>query len=322
MITGLVIVKRSFMDTYLYNVKYKHFETNLCALEIKALFGCVLNENIVLSNKLVNPSISPYIKNRLQILYKLPKLINIIEQIEKDDIMAENYLVKYIPLIKDDIYLKERKNICKKVGYSINGPYSHSNPKIIYGITYFNNEWYFGILEENNPKWREHNDRPYSYSSSIGINVAKVLLNLGTNGDYSKTIIDPCCGVGTVLLEGYFAGYNICGREINEKVAEHARGNLAHFNYQVNVTTGDIEDIVDRYDVSIVDLPYGNFSNTTKENQTKIIQHAKRISKRVILVSSDDMTEELANASLKILDNCRMFKRKNKKFVRYIWVCE
>ncbi|MBC3798624.1 SAM-dependent methyltransferase, partial [Acetobacterium tundrae] len=31
------------------------------------------------------------------------------------------------------------------------------------------------------------------------------------NGDTSKRLIDPCCGVGTVLLEGIWAGYDIIG---------------------------------------------------------------------------------------------------------------
>jgi len=315
-------IKGASMNTYLYNVKCKEFETNLCALEIKSLFGFARSEKTFISNKSINPSISPYIKNRLHIKYQLPQLTDIVEQIEKDKLTAVDYLVKYISLSKDDLYLKDRKDICKKVGYVIEGLHSFSDPKTIYGITYFNNEWYFGILEENNAKWREHNDKPYTYSSSIGINEAKAILNIGTNGDFRKTIMDPCCGVGTVLLEGCFAGYDICGSDINAKVTRNARGNLAHFNYETSVTTSDIKDITGSYDVSIIDLPYGNFSTMTKESLIKIIYHAKRISKRVVLVSSEDITQELENVFLKIVDRCSMNKRKNKKFVRYIWVCE
>lgn len=310
------------MSIYLYNVKHRQYEADLCALETKALFGFALEEKIFFSNRLVNPSISPYLKNRLHIIYKFPQLKDIVEQIKRDGVKAEEFLVKYVSLTKDDPYQNEKRNVCKKVGYVITGFPSFSNPKIVYGITCFKDEWYFGILVENNPKWREHNDKPFAYSSSIGMNEAKAILNIGTNGDFNKSIVDPCCGVGTVLLEGHFAGYDICGWEINDKVAKNARGNLRHFHYHDNVTTGDIEDIADRYDVSIVDLPYGNFTPTTKENQIKIIHHAKRISKRVVLVSSEDMTQELTNHSLKILDHCSMNKRKNKQFVRHIWVCE
>lgn len=310
------------MDSYLYNVKHRQYEDELCALEIKALFGFALKEKVFFSDRLVDPSISPYIKNRLQIIYKFPQLADIVEQIKKDGVMAEDFYVKYVSLTKEDIYIKERKIISKKVGYVITGFPSFLNPKIVFGIAYFNNEWYFGVLEENNSKWREHNDKPYTYSSSIDMNVAKAILNIGTNGDYRKTVVDPCCGVGTVLLEGHFAGYDICGWEINETVAQSACANLVHFQYPAKVTTGDIQDIAASYDVAIVDLPYGNFSPTTKDNQNKIIYHARRIAKRVVLVSSNDITQELANASLKLIDRCCLNKRSNKRFVRYIWVCE
>jgi len=310
------------MDTYLYNVKHREYEGDLCALEIKALFNFVLKEKVFFAHKEVNPSISPYIKNRLQIIYRFPRLEDLIEEIKKDGIRADDFFVKYISLTKDDCYVKERKKISKRVGYVITGFPSFLNPKIVFGVAFYENEWFFGVLEENNPKWREHNEKPYTYSSSIDMNVAKAIINIGTKGDHSKSVVDPCCGIGTVLLEGHFAGYDICGWEINDKVAESARGNLVHFHYPANVTTGDIQDIEAGYDVSIVDLPYGNFSPTTKENQRKIIYHAKRISKRVVLVSSEDMTEELSNHSFNIIDHCCLNKRGNKQFVRHVWVCE
>ncbi len=310
------------MDTYLYNVKHREYEDELCALEIKALFGFALKEKAFFSEKRVNPSISPYVKNRLEIIYRFPTLEDVVEQIEKDVVRAEDFFVKYVSLAKDDRYVKEGKKISKRVGYVITGFPSFTDPKVVFGVTFYRNMWYFGRLEENNPKWRDHNKKPYTYSSSIGMNVAKALINIGTRGDDRKTVVDPCCGVGTVLLEGRFAGYDICGWEINEAVARSARANLAHFHYHADVTTGDMEDIAEEYDVSIVDLPYGNFSHTTQENQKKIIHHAKRISKRVVLVSSVDITQELENASLKLLDYCCLNKRSNKRFVRYIWVCE
>lgn len=310
------------MNTYLYNIRVREYETDLCKLEFKALFGFELNQQIFLSKVLVDPSISPYIKNRIQIIYKAGDLSDIVKYIVKDGLKAEEFLVKYVSLVKKDEFLVEGKNICKKVGYVIEGNPSFSHPKIVYGVAYFNKQWYFGLLEENNPKWRDHNNKPHSYSSSIDINVAKALLNIGSNGDTNKTIIDPCCGVGTVLLEACFSGYTISGCEINRKVACNARENLDYFNYKSHVTIGDIKDIKDKYDVSIVDLPYGNFSLTSKENQVKIIYHAKRISKRIVLICSDDISDEITKLSLKVIDKCSLTKRKNKRFIRYVWVCE
>ena len=310
------------MANYLYNIRFSEFETELCKLEFKALFGFELDEKIFVTHKLINPSISPYIKNRLEVIYKASDLEDILKYIIKDHLKAEDFMVKYIQLYKEDDHFKQRKEICKKVGYVITGEPDFKDPKIKFGVLYFNNEWYLGLLEENNPKWRDHNNKPHSYSSSLGINVAKAILNIGAGGDFNKTIIDPCCGVGTVLLEAGFAGYNISGWEINKKVAWNARENIAHFKYPIKVTIGDIKDVDEEYDVSIVDLPYGNFSLTTKDNQIKIIEEAKRISKRLVIISSEDISQVLDGLGLKTIEKCSLNKRINKRFMRYIWVCE
>jgi tRNA G10 N-methylase Trm11 len=152
--------------------------------------------------------------------------------------------------------------------------------------------------------------------------MAKVLINVASKGDSSKQLIDTCCGVGTVLLEGIFAGYNICGWEINPKVAELARLNLDHYQYDAKIVTGDMKDIKEHYDVVIVDLPYNNFSHFDEEKQWDIIRHAKQIANRMILVTSTDIKEKLYAEKLEIIDYCRAEKTIKGDFARYIWICE
>ncbi len=158
--------------------------------------------------------------------------------------------MKYLKLTDDDPYNQNRRELCKELGLKIQGVAKLSSAKISFGISFYEGSWYFGELTTNKRKWQIHQTRPHSYSSSLGIHVAKALVNIASNGDLTKRIIDPCCGVGTVLLEGIYCGFDIRGREINWKVAENARNNLLHFDYLPKVTTGDIQDITDSYDVS------------------------------------------------------------------------
>jgi len=309
-------------NQYIYNVNYQYHEEELCALEIKSLFNFHLEGKVFFSSKQVDPSISPFLKNRLEIIYKTSSFLEITQLIEKDKIASHHFIVKYLELLSDDLSFKKRREICKEVGLRIDGEPSFSSAENTFGISFYKGSWYFGILVANNSIWRDHNMKPYSYSSSIGINIAKALINIAGNGDFSKRLIDPCCGVGTVLLEGLFAGYDIRGWEINSKVAENAIGNLRHFNYLPKVTTGDIQDIQENFDVSIVDLPYGIFSETNVENQIKIIKNAKRISKKVVLVSTNNITDQIVREKLKITDYCKVSKCRDSKFIRYIWVCE
>lgn len=306
---------------YIYNVNYQDYEESLCLIEQRALFDIDLSGKVFFSNNKVRPTTSIFIKNRLEIIYKAQSFSEILKLITRDELVSHEFMVKYVTLTTDDPYIKEGKKLCKEIGLIIHGFPSFKSPKITYGITHYDEEWYFGLLESNNSNWKNHKSKPYSYSSSLGLNTAKTLVNLAGKGDLSKTIIDPCCGVGTVLLEAHSAGYNITGREINEKVADNARKNLLHFDYPVEVITGDIKDINANYDVSIVDLPYGIFSKTDTEDQMEIIRNAKRISKKLILVSSKDIKESLIKENLIVADYCKVHKCRNRDFGRYIWIC-
>jgi tRNA G10 N-methylase Trm11 len=194
--------------------------------------------------------------------------------------------------------------------------------RIKYGITCYKEQWYLGELVENDHIWKAHKYKPHAYSSALDSNIAKVLINLASQGDKTKRLIDPCCGVGTVLLEGLFAGYDIKGCEINSKVAEASRLNVIHYGYETEVINGDIKDIKGDYDAAIVDLPYGNFSEFNVEKRLEIIRQAMRISKRLILVSSKDIGDKLLEENLNILDCCKVYKTEKRDFVRYIWICE
>lgn len=307
---------------YIYNVNYQDTDQELSALEIKALFGIELKDKVFMTTQKKDPSISPFLKNRFDIMYEENSFEKIIDLIEKDRLDADNFNVVYLKLMENDAHFTDKKRYCKEVGLRIINFPNYINPKITFAISFYKGLWYLGILNKNNCDWKKHNDRPYSYSSSLNINLAKVLVNLAGNGDFTKKIIDPCCGVGTVLFEGFFSGYNICGREINKKVSENARINLRHFNYPPNVETGDIRDIQEHYDASIVDLPYGISVETSKAYQTMIIRNALRISDKLVLVSSEDLEDDLLKENIKIIHSCKVIKNMNRKFARYIWICE
>ncbi|WP_414733920.1 TRM11 family SAM-dependent methyltransferase [Acetobacterium carbinolicum] len=309
-------------ERFIYNLNYPIYEKESCEIEVRALFQCDLKEKVFFESRKVHPSISPFLKSRLEIIYRTSTFLELIELIAKDKITASDFMVKYMELGIADPHFKKRRAYCKAIGLVIEGLACYTSPKILFGITFCQGNWYFGKLTEKSINWKKHNQKPNSYSSSIGLSTAKVLINIAGNGDTSKRLIDPCCGVGTVLLEGLWAGYDIIGCEINSKTAENARKNLRYFNYEAKVITGDIQDIDDRFDASIVDLPYGNFSLKNDENQLKIIRNAIRISKKIVLASSEDIRAELARENLKIIDHCRIGKNNNGNFLRYIWVCE
>lgn len=46
--------------------------------------------------------------------------------------------------------------------------------------------------------------------------------------------------------------------------------NLEFFGYKNVITSGDMHNIEEKYDVAIIDLPYGVFTSTTLEEQATL----------------------------------------------------
>ncbi len=144
----------------------------------------------------------------------------------------------------DNTKYANRLDKLKDIGYRIEGIPDYYKPTIPYGLCYYEEIWCFGILVKNNLQWKKHKKKPKSYSNSISINIAKSLVNIATKSNKEKTMLDACCGAGTIMLEACFAGYNIEGCDINWKLCHSARANLAYFNYTGIVYRSDIKTFV------------------------------------------------------------------------------
>lgn len=308
--------------TYMYQVNYQSYEKDLCMMERRALFGKVQEEKVFFSSVFVRPSVSAFIKKRLEIIYSGKSLQAIIDQLSEDVFEAEAFKVEFTSFTFEEIHMSQRRSICEAIGLNIKGLPDFKQPKYVYGVTVYEGVWYFGLLSENDNKWKAHKDKPYTYSSSLGINLAKSLVNIASQGDVQRRLIDPCCGVGTVLLEAAFAGYKIVGSEINYKVAKNARNNLTHYGYQVEVFRQPIQEIEIDYDVSIIDLPYGNFSPVTQEEMKAIICSGLGIAPKMVLVSSVELSDVLHDEGIEIVDQCLVSKKATKSFERYVWLCQ
>jgi len=178
------------------------------------------------------------------------------------------------------------------------------------------------MLIKNDLSWQKHKKKPRSYSNSISINIAKALVNIGAKGNKETSLLDACCGVGTIMLEACYAGNNIEGCDINWKICRNARANLSHFNYTATVYRSDIKDLDKRYDAAIIDLPYNLLSSATNTDLIHIIESTAKITDRLVIVSISDVTNIIHNAGFRIADCCSVSKRGKTNFSRKIWVCE
>lgn len=309
-------------NKYIYTFGCENFENEICKLESKYIFNKEEKDRLLFSDIKVEPSSSAFIIKRLDVISSSDNYTTLIKDIKEKNICIEGFKIEYLVFYGDTTEYAERLKKLRDIGYSIEGIPDYYNPTTTYALCYYKEVWYFGVLIKNNYHWHKHKQKPCSFSNSISINIAKALVNIAAKANKEKTLLDACCGVGTIMLEACFAGYNIEGCDINWKICRDARQNLSYFHYTTKIDHSDIKDISKRYDAAIIDLPYNLFSNATDNEISHIIESTAKITDRLIIVSISDITTLISNAGFRISDYCSVSKRGKKTFARKIWVCE
>ncbi len=99
--------------------------------------------------------------------------------------------------------------------------------------------------------WGERDyGRPFADAKSgmLPPKVARMLVNIVDTDPTravktQKTLLDPFCGMGTVLAEAYMRGWRVMGSDISEPVVKKANRNLAWLGTSFPNTGGEVVDV-------------------------------------------------------------------------------
>jgi tRNA G10 N-methylase Trm11 len=133
------------------------------------------------------------------------------------------------------------------------------------------------------------------------------------------TIVDPCCGSGTIPIEAASMGITAVGFDANKKMTSHARENLLHFGLPPLIAAGDARHIGGRYDAVVTDLPYGWTSRPDAGLYAEALANLRRLAPRLSVVVGGDAGECITGAGWRILRSARQAKGQLR---RHIYVCE
>jgi tRNA G10 N-methylase Trm11 len=308
---------------FIYTYAFREDERSLCNLEMRSLFGTDTPNYIIKSTTKIEPSRSPFMKERIDVMYEGEELSDILEQVEQIDLSEATFKVIFVKINDLDEAKKieywDRRAIERDIGMRIDGEADVHHPERIFGVVTLGGRWYFGTYMESEAIWLHHVKKPRSYSTSLSTRVARAVANIAVPDPEGVRAIDPCCGIGTVLVEALSMDIDIVGRDINPLVVIGSRENIAHFGFEGEVTVGPIADVTTNYDVAIIDMPYNLFTHATPEDQLSIIRHAHRFTKKLVVVTIETIDHMLEEVGFEITDRCIA---KKGKFERQILVCE
>lgn len=309
---------------YLYTFSFPPEEEAFCRLEQRMFFGidCADDINFIVSPVSVIPSRSPFIRARVElaaVANSMDELIAFASEFSVDERTFKVVCLNDKPIgCEPKITLSKRREMEIAVGSVIGGQPELQAPQVELALVKVGKTYYFGEVMYGESVWQQHIDRPVPYSTALSAKHARALVNITAPVLDDVRIVDPCCGVGTVLIEALSMGANILGRDMNWFVTSGSRQNIEHFGYEGVIELGPIEDVTETFDAAIIDMPYNLFTHSTDDNKQSIIANARRISKRVVFVSSEDLRTDIVAEQFTIIDECKI---KKQQFIRNVYVC-
>ncbi len=218
-------------------------------------------------------------KERLEVLFSGNDLDEIMKE-ASEFVSHKTFKVTCLNSIALDTTAKlhhpERRSIERKIGEVIQGEADLLEPEVNFGFVLLEGCLAFRhSSSESEPIWRFHMKKPHMYSTALSTRVARAVANIAVPHPEGIRAIDPCCGIGTVLVEARSMGIDMVGRDINPLVCLGSRKNLAHFGLEGEVVIGPISEVTNTYDAAIIDMPYNLFTHITAEGQLNILKDAQ-----------------------------------------------
>ncbi|WP_274307153.1 TRM11 family SAM-dependent methyltransferase [Solibacillus daqui] len=308
---------------YLYSFAWQKDEFEISRLEMRTFFNFDVEDNVLISEQKIEPSRSPFVRERLDIWAQgttIEQLVGFAKQIQLGD---KSFKIHALNNSEDAILPKltrtVRNDMMRKIGFAIDAEPDLDNPDLLIGLVLYKDVYYLGELVHGEAVWLHHMQKPEMYSTALSTRDARAIVNIAAPFPQGLKVIDPCCGIGTVLVEAMSMGIPIEGRDINKRVVWGSRINLRHFGYEPRVEVGPIEEASEGYDVAIIDMPYNLFTHISEDLQQSIITNARRIAKRVIIVTIEAMDDKITRANLTITDQAIL---KKGTFERQVLICE
>ncbi|MEK8131206.1 RNA methyltransferase [Paenibacillus filicis] len=308
---------------YVYTYAFHEDEAELCGLEQRTWFGGVGSGTggaaaWLESGLQIDPSRSPFMKQRLRVRFEAAGIEGIAKQAAHMHVDVASFKVVFVPA-DDGLDYDQRRAMERLVGACIRSRAEMRSPDVRFGIAKVSGRWVFGELEDQQAVWLQHKDKPKPYSTALSTRVARAIANIAVPHPEGVRAVDPCCGIGTVVIEALSMGIAMEAFDKNPLAVLGARENLRYFGYPNEVGIRDIRDLVGPYDAAVLDLPYNLCSKLSEADQLELLASARRLASRVVVVAIDPIGEQFSKAGLRPVDGCQIRKG---SFCRYVTVCE
>lgn len=194
-------------------------------------------------------------------------------------------------------------DIIVRLANAIPGRPNLDNPRVRLAVVAQADRWRLGrVVSAASGDWREWKP-PVDFSAALPPQMARALVNLvAAAGD---TLLDPCCGVGTVVAQAAQRGVRAVGVEISKKLAGRAAQCVYAAHKGVLIVAGDGRRIGGHFDAAVVDLPYGRSSLVGPGLYRDLLGNLSGLVQRAAIVAAQPLELLLPAAGFRLLRTAR-----------------
>ncbi|SDO44429.1 TRM11 family SAM-dependent methyltransferase [Alkalicoccus daliensis] len=307
-------------NTFIYTYNARAEEESLCALELRAFFVEEGSGGSLRSSISLDPGRSPFLKEKIEVLYESATWEALLEKLRAHPPLTASFKVQFVKNHALPTSFEDRKQREIAAAGMLDGKINLADPAHLFAIFPAQNSWVFGPLTCGSSAWKKQEQKPHSYSTALPVRVARSAANIAVPNPSGIYAIDPCCGIGTVVIEARSMGIQMDGSDVNPKVMYGLRKNLSHFGFAPDTALQDMRMIEKSYDAAVIDMPYNLCSVLPEETKLEMLQSARNFTQRLVIITIEPLDHLLKKAGFAIID--RGTAGKNKMFSREILVCE
>jgi tRNA G10 N-methylase Trm11 len=254
-----------------------------------------------------------YIRTGLRILAHGSTLDDLLEAVARTDFAAEAFHIDFHSLTRENRVPAQMAIVLLADAIPFYPNLNHPQHRFLL-IEREDGLWFGEVVTECKHTYRAHEAKPYNTSSSLPSRMSRALVNLVRL--QTRSLLDPCCGTGSILLEAQSLGLQAYGADQNKKMVGMARQNLAYFGYDARIEHADARTYQQIADVLVTNLPYGRFLQADETLIRAILERGVKLAPAAVYVAEHNIVDWLAAAGYRDIAVYPVIKHDG--FTRYI----
>ncbi len=287
------------MSEHFYLLAAHEREFRIALAEAEALLGdsARATEHVLISPNAVDAGRSAHLSHGAELLWRGCGVEGLLDLLDREPIEAHRFLIeahKYPRRGGPD-----RQKLCSEIGLRVVGHPDLEDPQTRLLLVLDGGEFFFGrVRSRNTTDWHPRIHKPFSFSASLGPRLARAAVNVVAKpGD---TIVDPCCGSGTIVIEAETVGVRAMGFDCGPEMPARARANARALGVDAVFGVADVRSLKGSFDAVVTNLPYDMMTTVPKGFYRDALRGIRDLAPRAAFYASDDLSETARTVGLTV----------------------